>query len=65
MGLRDANASKNYVADFSVLNEHFSLLNFWKSHSYPKTFVPDFFISQKRNIGFRNEGGGGEFIKIL
>ena len=36
----------NYVADFSVLNEHFSLLNFREKggggHSYPKNFVADF-----------------------
>ena len=34
---------KDYVADFSVLNEHFCLLNLLREkrggHSYPKKFV--------------------------
>ena len=56
---------KKFVADFSVPNQHFSLLNFGGKGGV--TPICRFsYLTKKCNIVFRNEGrgGGGRFIQI-
>ena len=54
---------KHFVADFSIPNEHFSLLNFRKKGGVTpirKNFVADFCTLRKKHYTvFRNEDGGG------